>query len=215
MEPRTPNSESGFTLAGLIIVLTVMSIFIAYTVPKMWSIATARERDQETLFAMKQYARAIRAFQEKNHTAPVSLDQLKQARNPRLLRGKGELPDPLTGQLDWIVIPAGSAQQAAQAGNGAAAAGQVQTPGVPATGLIVGGGGVPVIPAQQPSVPVNPQQQAGQPGGFVGPIIGVRPNKTGKSYLSLNGVDSYEQWSYTTLDLDAEIQLRRNAMMVK
>jgi len=221
MARRTPTSESGFTLAGLIIILTVISIFIAYTVPKMWSIAMKRERDQETLFAMKQYARAIRAFQEKNHTAPVSLDQLKEARNPRFLRGKGEMIDPLTGQVDWIVVPAGSAQQAAQAGAGAAAAGQVGTP--QPGGLVIGGGGYgqyrppgqTTTGPQQTSVPVNPAQQAGQPGGFVGPIIGVRPNKTGTSYLSINGVDSYEQWSYTTLDLDAEIQQRRNAMMVK
>ena len=30
----TRNSERGFTLAGLIVILTVMAIFIAYTVPK-------------------------------------------------------------------------------------------------------------------------------------------------------------------------------------
>lgn len=214
MASRTRTSESGFTLAGLIVMLTIISIVVAYTVPKMWSISMKRERDRETLFAMKQYARAIRAFQEKNHTAPVSLDQLKQARNPRFVRGKGELVDPLTGHVDWIVIPAGSAQQAAQAGAGAAGAGQVTGP--PPTGLIGGGRyGNPPATNPQTSVPVNPQQQAGQPGGFVGAIIGVRPNKTGTSYLSINGVDSYEQWSYTTLDLDAEIQQRRNAMMVK
>ncbi|HSP34821.1 MAG TPA: hypothetical protein VLU46_10940, partial [Thermoanaerobaculia bacterium] len=86
-------------------------------------------------------------------------------------------------------------------------------------GMVVGraspNGPYGLLPQTQPSVPVNPQQQAGQPGGFVGPMIGVRPNKTGTSYLSIKGIDSYEQWSYTTLDLDAEIQQRRNAMMVK
>ncbi len=215
MGHRTPTSESGFTLAGLIIILTVISIFVAYTVPRMWSIAMKRERDQETLFAMKQYARAMRAFQEKNHTAPVSLDQLKQARNPRFIRGKGEILDPLTGKVDWIVIPAGSAQAAATAGAGTSSAGGVQAP--PPTGLIIGGAGPNYRQGvgQVSNVPVVPQQQAGQPGGFVGPIIGVRPNKTGTSYLSINGSDSYEQWSYTTLDLDAEIQQRRNALMVK
>ena len=60
-----------------------------------------------------------------------------------------------------------------------------------------------------------PAQQAGQPGGFVGPIIGVRPAKTGESYLSVNGYDSYEQWSYTTVDLDNEIKQRWNSVMVK
>lgn len=214
---RTQSSEAGFTLAGLIVILTVMSIMIAYTIPHQWSITMKRERDQETLFAMRQYARAIRAFQEKNKTAPVSLDQIKQARNPRFIRGKaGELVDPLTGKVDWIVVPAGSAQQAAQAGQ----PGLVGATAPP--GLIVGGGGYgqygrPPATATTPqtSVPVNPQQQAGQPGGFVGPIIGVRPNKTGTSYLSVKGIDSYDQWSYTTVDLEQEINQRRNAVMVK
>ncbi|HSP13168.1 MAG TPA: type II secretion system protein [Thermoanaerobaculia bacterium] len=205
---RTRSSESGFTLAGLIVIMTVIAVFIAYTVPRQWSLLVGRDRDQQTLFAMKQYARAIRAFQEKNKTAPVSLDQLKQARNPRFLRGSGELIDPLTGKVDWIVIPAGAAQQAA---------GQ-PTPGVPQQpdgGLLVGYRGRPATPPPQTSVPVNPTQQAGQPGGFVGPIIGVRPNKSGTSYILVNGSDSYEQWSYTILDLEQEINQRRNAVMVK
>src|SRR6266540_2265311 len=96
LKPRTEDrgprtSEAGFTLAGLIVLLTIISITIAYTVPRQWSIAAARERDQQTLFAMKQYARAIYNFQyAKNnpaHAYPTSLDQLKQARNPRLIRG--------------------------------------------------------------------------------------------------------------------------------
>ncbi len=204
---RTRSSEAGFTLAGLIVLMTVVAIFIAYTVPRQWSIIVARDRDQRTLFAMKQYARAIRAFQEKNKTAPVSLDQLKQAKSPRFLRGNGELIDPLTGKVDWIVIPAGSQQQAA---------GQ-PTPGVPPQpdgGILVGYRGRPATPPPQTTTPVNPNQP-GQSGGFAGPIIGVRPNKTGTSYILVNGMDSYEQWSYTTLNLEQEINQRRNAVMVK
>jgi hypothetical protein len=70
-----------------------------------------------------------------------------------------------------------------------------------------------------PPVTSLPQQQpttiAGQPGGAVGPMMGVRPNKTGTSYLMVNGSDTYEQWSYTTADLQAEIAQRRNAIMIK
>ena len=49
----------------------------------------------------------------------------------------------------------------------------------------------------------------------MGPIIGVRPNKTGPSFLTLNGATDYEQWSYTTIDLENEIQGRRASMMTK
>jgi type II secretory pathway pseudopilin PulG len=203
MSPTRNSSEAGFTLAGLIVVLTIISIMIAYTIPHQWSIATARDRDRQTLFAMRQYARAIKSFQESKtnpaHTMPTSLDQLKQARNPRVIRGKGEFIDPLTGQVDWIPIPFTPQQPG---GNPVVAPipGRVPTPVFP--------------PPPQTKVPVNPTQP-GQPGGFVGPLIGVRPNKTGKSYIFVNGNSSYEQWSYTTIDLQNEIALHMNAMMVK
>jgi hypothetical protein len=45
--------------------------------------------------------------------------------------------------------------------------------------------------------------------------MGVRPNKTGTSYLKVNGSDTYEQWSYTTVDLLNEIAQHRNAIMIK
>ena len=200
--PVSRRGERGFTLAGLIVLMTITAIFIAFTVPQQWSKVMARERDQQTLFAMKQYARAIAAFQQKNGGAlPVSLDQLKQARTPRYLRGNGELICPLTGKADWIVIPASAAQPGAQPNPG----GQAQGPG----GLVVGFRG------QQPQPPVQQQQRQGQQGQMVGPIAGVRPNKTGESFLQPNGATSYEQWSYTVLDLQNEITARQQAMMTK
>jgi len=39
-----------------------------------------------------------------------------------------------------------------------------------------------------------------------GPFIGVRPSKTGQSFLEFRGAKSYEQWSFTALDLKAEMQ---------
>jgi hypothetical protein len=158
----------------------------------------ARERDQQTIFIMKQYARAIRAYQLKHNAVPTSLDQIKQARTPRLIRGSGEWICPLTGQADWIPIPASAAQPAAQQ-----IPGQPQQP--PGGGLIVG----------YPGRPTTPPQTPGQPGGMVGPIIGVRPNKSGPSFLTLNGATNYEQWSYTTVNLESEIQGRRNALLAK
>lgn len=210
-----PSGEAGFTLAGLLVILTIIAIFVAYTVPKQWSAVMARERDQQTLFAMKQYARAIRAYQEKNKSLPVSLDQLKQARQPRLMRGKGELIDPLTGKVDWVPVPASAAQNQGSNPN------QQLPPGV----IPPGGGGTATAPISGSGPGMSPttmnpggagtQPQPGSPGGAVGPMIGVRSPKTGPSYLTVNGADSYEQWMYTTADLENEINMRRNAIMVK
>ncbi len=210
MSRTRTSDEAGFTLAGLIVIMTVIAIMIAYTIPKQWSIAVARERDQETVFAMHQYARAMRAFQQKNKAQPVSLDQLKEARNPRFMRGKGEYLDPLTGKADWI--PIAMTNQIAQ---------QAQQP--PGTGAPtpIPGQRTQLVPSMNPLPTPTPQpgQQPATstsgPGGFVGPIMGVRPNKSGTSYLTVNGSDSYEQWSYTTVDLENEIAQRRNALMIK
>lgn len=176
-DPR--RAERGFTLAALLVILTIISVVVAYSVPTMWSTVLRRERDAQTIFAMRQYARAIVAFQQKRGALPVSLEQLKEQNNPRVLRK--EYLCPLTGKNDWILI------SPAEIRPGTA-------PGQPAP-----------TPGQAPSGarPVTPG--TGLSGEYVGPFIGVRPPVTGESFLSLRGQDRYENWSYTTTDLNQEI----------
>jgi len=188
MERRTTcgrASERGFTLAALIVILTIMMIFAAYTVPRYWSTVMQRERELETIFAMRQYARAIYAFQKKHNTYPTTMQQLTEARQPRWLRGgKDGIPDPMTGEMDWLLIPAAAG----------GTQGGTRTPGSP-----------PPPPGSQPvqTIPALPMKDyAG------GPFIGVRPPKTGKSLISLNGVDQYEQWTFTAVEMKAEIDAR-------
>ena len=190
MGHRIRAGESGFTLAGVLVILSVMLIFLAYTVPKQWSAIMQRERERQTIYVMQQYARACLEFQKKNQTYPVSPTQLKEARSPRLIRGlNGEMVDPLTGEVDWLVITQ------------AAAASIVNNPG----------GANP--PPPQPQTGTNPQSTKTLPGipikGYAGgPFVGVRPPISGKAILSLNGKDTYETWSYTALDLNIDITKR-------
>lgn len=208
--------DAGFTLAGLLSILGVIMIFITLTVPRQWSMIMARERDKQTIFIMKQYARAIRNFQLKHGSAPVSLQQLKDARSPRMMRGDGEWIDPLTGEVDWIPVPASAVQGRPGAPPGAPP-GTPAAPAKPAKPIPIQS----VRPGPQPQVPGQPlpgqtgQPTPGQPGGTVGPLVGVRPNKTGKSFLTLNGAENYEEWIYTVQDLEAEITGRRAALGVK
>jgi type II secretory pathway pseudopilin PulG len=203
---RHRGSEAGFTLAALIVLLTIMMVFVAYTVPPMWSKVIKRDRDRQTLFVMKQYARAIRTFQEKHGgTTPVSLDQLKEARSPRVMRGvTGELPDPLTGKVDWILVPPSALQGAPVAGSSAnGGSGNPSepnwnpSPNNPA--YANGGNGTATAPAATPGGPNT------SPKDYVGPFVGVRPNLEGPSYLVVKGSDKYEDWLYTTEDLKNEI----------
>jgi type II secretory pathway pseudopilin PulG len=177
--------ERGFTLAGVIVLLTIVMIFAAYTVPRQWSAILQRDRDKQTIFIMRQYARAISAFQDKNKTWPVSMDQLKDARAPRFLRGpKDGYIDPLTGAVDWMIIPA--------------------------TAVAPNGQRLPNLPQPQtdtanttPAAPGIPMKDyAG------GPFIGVRPNKSGKSFLEFRTQQSYESWMYTAFDYRADRDAR-------
>jgi type II secretory pathway pseudopilin PulG len=178
---RRRESERGFTLAGLLVILTVIAVVVAYTVPPAWSLVMKREREIQTVWVMRQYARAIYEFQRKRNALPVSLDQLKEQNNPRVLRAL--YPNPLTGEMDWVLVPPGMA------------AGGTPAPGMPP----------PPPPGQPP--PPQPAQSAlgGAPQDYRGPFVGVRPGQTGEAYILLNGADRYENWVYTVVELQQEI----------
>jgi type II secretory pathway pseudopilin PulG len=189
------HRERGFTLAGVIVLLTIMMIFAAYTVPRQWSAILQRDRDKQTIFIMRQYAKAISAFQDKNKTWPVSMDQLKDARAPRFLRGpKDGYIDPLTNQIDWLIIPASAVGATGQplptpAANPAQTQTQTQTQTATAA-----------TSTAAPGVPMK--DYAG------GPFIGVRPNKSGKSFLDFRNQETYEMWMYTAFDYRADRDAR-------
>ena len=185
--------ERGFTLAGVLVIMSIMMIFVAYTVPRQWSAVVRRDRELQTIFIMQQYAKAINAFQAKNHIYPISTTQLADARQPRFLRcPKDGCLDPLTGQADWLIIPQG---QARAPGGGAA-----PPPGVNPQQTTTG-----QTTTAPPGIPMK--DYAG------GPFVGIRPNKNGNSMIIFNGADHYEQWSYTALDYQTEKALRLQAAL--
>lgn len=197
--------EEGFTLAGVIVLMTLMMIIVAYTVPRQWSAILQRDRDRQTIFAMHQYARACREWNKKHaNIYPTSVTQLKEARSPRFMRGvKSEMIDPLTGQVDWLIIP----QAAIQGASGQ----PVPTPGTTTPGgTTTPAPGQPTLPNGQPATPALPGVPMKDYAG--GPFVGVRPPKTGKSMLELNKADTYEKWMYTTADLEKDITARLAAM---
>lgn len=205
-----PDQE-GFTLAALIVILTIISIIIAFTVPTQWSLVMRRERERQTIFLMKQFARGIENWERKHQGLPVSLEQLQEARRPRMLRGTGEWAMPLTGnEDDWIMVP----PNAIEATAGAA--------GIPPAGQ-QRGVGVGRNPAQQP----QPQPQPGapqppsklnpeaSPADYVGPFVAVRPNAKGKALIEFKGSEDYSQWVYTLQDLKNERMMQQMALSAK
>jgi type II secretory pathway pseudopilin PulG len=196
---RGRHSERGFTLAGLIVIMTIMAMVLAYTVPRMWSDMMNRERELQTIFVIKQYARAIEEFQRKRGALPVSIEQLKEQNRPRVVRQLWA--DPLTGKMDWVLIAPG-------------APGAPVTPG--ATSIYSNPSPQNPNWGQKPPSPDGPP--ANQPGGgtagtpvppgtTVGAFVGVRPGKTGKSMISFRGQNRFEAWTYTLTELAADGQL--------
>jgi len=206
------TAEKGFTLAGVIVIMTIMMIIVAYTVPRMWSTVMRRERERQTIFAMQQYAKAITEFRLKNSTYPTSPKQLQDARQPRMIRGpKGEFVDPLTGEVDWLVIPQAATNSLPNhnpPGNNPPGV-QPPPPTTPPptdtskTDTSDTSGTNPNAPPGLPGIPIK--DYAG------GPFIGVRPAAKGKSLMTLFGADTYETWIYTTVDYEQEKQLRLTA----
>lgn len=210
---RGKASERGFTLAALMVILAIMMIFVAYTVPKQWSTILQRERDYQTIFIMRQYARAIMEFQKQHGGAmPTSIQQLREARQPRVLRWKEDPIDPLTGQMDWLVVPASAvpAGGAGQVIGGNGAAG-TSTAGTSTVGTSTSGTSG-TTSTTGTGTPTAPKIQAFPMKDYAGgPFVGIRSPKTGKSFIVLNGADTYDQWLFTTNDLNQEIQLRNQA----
>ncbi|HUF16708.1 MAG TPA: prepilin-type N-terminal cleavage/methylation domain-containing protein [Thermoanaerobaculia bacterium] len=185
---KNRRSQRGFTLASLLVILTVMSVILAFSVPRMWSDVMRREREQQTVWAMKQYARAIAEYQKKRGALPTKLEQLEEQTSPRVLRSL--YPNPFSGEVDWIPTPPSTA---------AAQPGQPGAPGVPGLPAPTPG----AFPSPSPSQPgLNPS--TGLQGEYSGPIGGVRPPLTGASMIVLNGQDRYENWVYTITELAQE-----------
>ena len=198
------DREAGYTLAALLVILTIISLVIAYTVPEQWSKIMKRERERQTIFMMKQFARAIYNWERKHQSLPVSLEQLQKAREPRMIRGPEKLINPLTGREDdWIMVPITAIE--AQPGS------PVPNPGQSGVGV----GRPPQQQQQQagtmPPSKLNPQAS---PKDYVGPFVAVRPNATGASMIALKGAEDYSQWVYTLQDLKNEIQMRQMALSV-
>lgn len=224
---RTPTSdaEKGFTLAALIVILTIMSIIVAYSVPQQWSLVMKRERDRHTIFVMRQYARAVLGFWQKHQALPNSLDQLRDARRPRMIRVTASTICPLTGEEDWIMVPPQAVTAPQIAPNG----GPIGTPNASPTGRDVwnptwnnsagnrnntAGGPVPL-----PTTPTTGGTAASKlnaqlsPPDYKGQFVGVRPNKTGKSLVALNGVEEYGEWVFTYQDMMNEVTMRNQALI--
>jgi len=98
------DSEQGFMLLGLIVVIAIILIGLGVAASEV-AFSLRREREVESARRADQYVRAIRRFYIKNQHYPGSIEQLEKTNNIRYLRQK--YVDPLTGKADYRLIPVG------------------------------------------------------------------------------------------------------------
>ena len=110
---RIPGFSPGFTYIGLLILVALMSIFLAAT-GLVWHMETRREKERELLFAGGQIRRAIAAYYEYSpgeKKFPATFDDLLlDRRYPATRRHLRRLyADPVAGDTNWGLVkgPAG------------------------------------------------------------------------------------------------------------
>lgn len=162
-------------MVTLLVSLSIASILMTATMP-VWSQMAKREREEELVFRLGQYSRAIRLFQSRNGPGvlPPSIDVLVQQKH---LRKK--FKDPITGE-DFEPVTALTQTT-------------ITPPGT-------GRGGGPPASATRPSPP--PTSTAGrganQAGGVApGGLRGVVSSSDAESLRTLNGRTHYNEWIST------------------
>jgi type II secretory pathway pseudopilin PulG len=112
----TNRLEHGYTLAGALVLLAVMAIFMALAM-ESWTFIKQRENEEELIFRGKQYVKAIALYHAKFNSFPPDVDTLIKQ---KFLRR--EFLDPMTKSGKWKVLRPDSLVQTG-------AAGQINQPG--------------------------------------------------------------------------------------
>lgn len=192
------KDERGYAMAVLLVGIAVLMVFLGAAMP-VWNQQAKREREEELLFRLKQYAHAIALYQRRLPGAqPPSIDALVEQ---RFLRRKYK--DPMTGG-DFAVLRVGQVSPGMTAplpGMTLPGPGGAQGPGVPAGVGQPSAGGRQSSPG--PGGPSGARQlggQSGQPLGG-GAIRGVVSTSTESSLRIWKGRTRYDQWEVTPEDI--------------
>jgi len=103
-------NQQGYTLAGALCLIAVMSIFMALSIP-LWQRVKQRENEEELIFRGKEYIEAIARYHQRFHTYPVDLETLEKQKFIRKL-----YQDPMTKSGKWKILTPNSVVQTGAAG---------------------------------------------------------------------------------------------------
>lgn len=181
---RSSRQQAGYNLVMLMVLLTVLNIMVAATLPA-WSAVIRRDKEEELVFRGLQYAEAIRLFTQRFQRPPVRLEELIEVQ-PRSIRQLWK--DPMTESGKWALIPL-------QGPPGPQVPPGGELPGEDENGRGEGEG----------EGEGEDEEGEGEDDGFgppkgevqVGPFKGVRSKSRKTSFLLFNGKDRYDEWHFT------------------
>lgn len=101
---RHKESEKGYVLLGVLILLVIFVIAMTVAAPRI-AASIQRDRDMETMERGKQYIRAIQLYYRKFNAYPPNIEALVKTNNIRFLRKR--YIDPITSKDDWKPIQFG------------------------------------------------------------------------------------------------------------
>jgi type II secretory pathway pseudopilin PulG len=193
----TGTDAGGYAMAVLLVALAVMLTLMTVAMP-VWRQQARREREEELLFRLKQYAHALALYQRRMPgAAPSDLDELVKQ---RFLRKKYK--DPITGK-DFAVLRVGQVSPGMTSplpGVLPSGAPSSTRPGQPAGSPSVtgrgnqGGGTAAGAGDGQPGGP-------GRPGTATGAIRGVVSTSKDTSLRAWKGRTQYDQWEVAIEDI--------------
>jgi type II secretory pathway pseudopilin PulG len=105
---RGRRGERGFTYVGVLALVVLMGILLA-AAGEVASTAARREREAQLLWVGHEYRAAIGRYWTQRHAFPQTLEELVGTTSgapvpTRYLRRL--YPDPMTGAVDWVLLPA-------------------------------------------------------------------------------------------------------------
>jgi len=113
MRSSKRNSQSGYVLLALLLIVALLSIGVFTTIQKI-DFQIKRDREEELIHRGVQYSRAVRKYFKAFGRYPTRIEDLENTNNQRFLRRRYKDPlnrDPKTGQeRDFKLLRLGDVQ---------------------------------------------------------------------------------------------------------
>jgi type II secretory pathway pseudopilin PulG len=187
----------GYAMAVLLVALAVMLTLMTVAMP-VWRQQQKREREEELLFRLKQYAHALALYQRQlPGAAPGTIDDLVKQ---RFLRK--QYKDPITGK-DFAILRVGQVSPGMTTplpGVGTAGASQSTRPGQ-TTGQGPGGRQNPSPGGSAGTGLATQPGRVGSSGTPTGAIRGVVSTSKETSLRAWKGRTQYDQWEVSIEDI--------------